>query len=325
MTQDLASSFLTIIQSRSPSKVAPLLGIGLVVLGAALWATVGIAVGLMQLPETLGSETLGLSRTVLGATALMAVSALRGQFLTTSRIDWKALLCFGLANALFQICLFRAFAEVGVTITVAVTVCLPPLIVTVGIGILARRLPSLPVMVALVAATLGVFLIVRPTWSSEVQQHVTPYGVTLLLLAATAFSVVAVSARHICKTCDPICGTGLGLAICALGLACFGIFSGTVSVGQLTEMRGVDLAILLYIGLGATAGAYLAFNIGLKLCPSSASGLVAGMIEPALAAILAVLLLGERLETFTLLGCAVVAGAMLMLSMDQLRLARRSP
>lgn len=83
-----------------------------------------------------------------------------------------------------------------------------------------------------------------------------------------------------------------------------------------------DAAILLYLGLGATAGAYLAFSVGLTFCRSSASGLVASMIEPALAAVMATVLLGEHLPLPKLLGCLVVTSAMLLLWLPDLRTQR---
>jgi DME family drug/metabolite transporter len=307
---------------RLPAGLLPVVGTALVCLSAALWATVGVAVGLMRPAVQLDSVSVALVRTALGAAGLLAVAGLLGRPLLTRALPLRALAVFGLAGAVFQICLFRAFAEVGVTVTVAVTVCLPPLIVTVLTALQARRLPGWPVVAALLTASLGVFLIVQPTDLTAGANSVGIGGVTLLVLASVAFSAVALAARHICQVCDPVVGTGLGLAVCATVLAVYGAFSGGLSLAPLAGLGRNDAAILLYLGLGATAGAYLAFSVGLTFCRSSASGLVASMIEPALAAVMATVLLGEHLPLPKLLGCLVVTSAMLLLWLPDLRTQR---
>ena len=304
---------------RPPLWLLPFLGTGLVCLSAALWATVGVAVSLLQPTVPLDSVAVALMRTALGAAGLLVRAALLGRLTLARALPLRALAVFGLAGAVFQICLFQAFAEVGVTITVAVTVCLPPVIVTLVTALQARRLPGWPVVAALLTASLGVLLIAQPAGPTAGMPPVGIRGVTLLVLASVAFSAVAMAARHICQVCDPVVGTGLGLAVCAVVLAVFGALSGGLSLASLAGLGRTDVAILLYLGLGATAGAYLAFSVGLTLCRSSASGLVASMVEPALAAMMATVLLGELLPLPKLTGCLVVTAAMLLLSLPEAR------
>lgn len=288
----------------------PFAGVALVLAAAALWATVGVAVGLMH--SRLPAPTLGLSRTALGALALLALAALRGRMVPLHRLPRAPLAVFAVSAAVFQNSLFSAFHLVGVTVTVAVTVCLPPLIVTLADSALRRRLPCGFDLGALALAALGVACILLPGASGTALAAGSPLGWLHLALASIAFAALAVAARSLCKRVDPAYGAGLGLAGCAGVLALMALAGGGLHLASVADLPAADLWILAYLGIGTTAAAYLAFSCGMTLCRSPASGLVATMAEPALAAALALILLHERLPAAQALGCAAVTGAMLL-------------
>lgn len=292
----------------------PLAGLGLIVIAAALWATVGVAVGMRQGETALDAGFTGFARTLIGAVALLGFALVTGRFRAAARLPIRPLLAFGTGVALFQIGLFAAFAEVGVTITVAVTVCLPPLFVAAFDAVRARSLPGRRTRAAFLIAAAGVLLIVIPGGGLGATRAVGLYGSGLLIGAALAFSVVAIAARSLCRRSDPILGTGLGLGVAAALLAVACSLDGSLQATSLAALDAGDLALLLYLGLAATGGAYLAFSIGLRLCPSSTGGLVASMIEPAIAAMLAMAILGERLRDTDLLGCAAFLVAVILIS-----------
>ena len=284
------------------SGVVPFAGLLLVMLAATLWATVGVAVGMMD-NQGLGADALGFIRTLIGAGVLLAAAFATGAAPRGLRLPLRPLLVFGIGAAIFQICLFRAFREVGVTITVTVTVCLPPIILAVVGAVMARRLPCAMVTTA----------ILLPVSGTDLLRPVNAEGWALMLTASFAFAAVAASARRLSGAVAPLFGTGLGLAICAVLLAAHALIQGDLALSQIATLDEADLAILLYLGLFATGGAYLAFATGIRLCRSSTSGLVASMIEPAIAAALAATLLGEFLRPMELVGCLAVIAAMVLI------------
>lgn len=292
--------------------VVPFAGLLLVMLAATLWATVGVAVGMMD-NQGLGADALGFIRTLIGAGVLLAAAFATGAVPRGLRLPLRPLLVFGIGAAIFQICLFRAFREVGVTITVTVTVCLPPIILAVVDAVMARRLPCAMVTTALLVAAGGVAAILLPASGTDLLRPVKAEGWALMLTASVAFAAVAASARRLSGAVAPLFGTGLGLAICAVLLAAHALIQGDLALSQIAMLDEADLAILLYLGLFATGGAYLAFTTGIRLCRSSTSGLVASMIEPAIAAALAATLLGEFLRPMELVGCLAVIAAMVLI------------
>lgn len=93
----------------------------------------------------------------------------------------------------------------------------------------------------------------------------------------------------------PLQPADLGLAVTAAVLLAVVLLEQKTSMGVLAVLSLPDLAILIYIGVVATGVAYLAFVLGFGLSRSAVGGLVAKMIEPALAALLAAALLSELL------------------------------
>jgi drug/metabolite transporter, DME family len=296
-------------------------GIVLVCLAAALWGTVGVGNRLMTEPAAVEPVLVGLTRTALGAASLLlAAWALRVPW---TRPPLRLLAAFGLAGAVFQICLFAAFAQVGVTVTVAVTVCAPVVIVVAADALWRRRWPELGACAAIAIAALGVVLAICGGAPSGAPEAVDWRGVALLITASVAYAVVAASARVMACELHPLRAAGLGLGITATALGCVTLARPAAALAVLGTLPAHDLAILGYTGVAATGGAYLAFVLGLHLSRTAASGLAATLIEPGVAALLAVLVLHERLTTPEASGCALMLTAMVVLFLAEA--TRRPP
>jgi drug/metabolite transporter, DME family len=304
-------------------KSTPMLGLLLVCLAAALWATVGVASGRMV--AVVDPAMAGLIRTTLGAVSLLlAAEAMRVARAGSDDFPYRALLAFGLMGAVFQITLFAAFAQVGVTITVAVTVCAPPLIVAAGNALWRGRLPKPGVMLAIAVAAAGVLLVLVGQDGITPTRAIGAGGMALLAAASFAFAGLAVASRTMVQRLHPLRAAGLGLAVTAAVLLAVVLLEQKTSMAVLAVLSLPDLAILLYIGVAATGVAYLAFVLGFGLSRSAVGGLVATMIEPALAALFAAVLLGELLTERESWGVALMLVAMLVLFDAERRLARLS-
>jgi DME family drug/metabolite transporter len=286
-------------------------GIVLVCLAAALWGTVGVASRLMTEPGVVEPALVGLVRTTLGAASLLlAARVLRVPW---TRPPLRLLAAFGLAGAVFQVCLFAAFARVGVTVTVAVIVCAPVVMLVAAEALWRRRWPELGASAAIAIAALGVVLAMAGGGPRGAPEAVDWRGVALLSTASVAYAVVAASARVMARDLHPLRATGLGLGITAAALGCLILARPEAAPAVLGTLPARDLAILGYTGVAATGGAYLAFVLGLHLSRTAASGLAATLIEPGVAALLAALVLHEELAAAEGLGCALMLAAMVVL------------
>ena len=290
----------------------------LVSLAAALWGTVGVANRLMSGPP-LDPALAGLIRTALGGICLLAIAALMG----LPRPAWRQvplgmLVVFAVAGAVFQVCLFAAYDVVGVTVTVAVTVVGPAALVAVGDAVWNRQPPELGAAAAIAVAAVGVILALlggdRPAGPPLVAWG----GVALLVAAVAAFAIVAVAARALGAAMPVLQGVGLGLVVTALALTAV-VLVREDDLSVLAALPARDLMILGYTGLIATGGAYLAFALGMCLSRSPTVGIAPTLIEPGVAAVLAALVLRERLGPGEAAGCGLMLAGMIMLGMSEWR------
>jgi DME family drug/metabolite transporter len=232
---------------------------------------------------------------------------------------------FALGGAAFQICLFAAFDRIGVTLTTAITVCAPPVIVAACDAAFGRRRPDGPLIAAIAGAGVGVALLLWPDGGAAPGGAIDLVGLGLLAGASFSFAAVAVAARALGRALHPVRAAGYGLAAVAGALALVG---GASAGGTLAALSGAcwrDLGLLAYLGVAATGGAYLAFVGGMRLSRSAATGLAATMVEPAFAGVLAALILGERIGPVAALGCALAFGAVVLLHREETRAAAVVP
>jgi EamA-like transporter family len=85
------------------------------------------------------------------------------------------------------------------------------------------------------------------------------------------------------------------------------------------------IVVLVYLGAGPTALSYLCYTYGMRLSRSVTSGVAATMIEPAVAVLLAAVLLGEQLAPTAWLGAACLPAASVLLGLDGRRSKPASP
>jgi len=312
----------------APSTDRP--GITLVIAAATLWATVGVSTKLVPGAQSLSPELLGFARmAIAGPVLLCAAWILKfGQGLRLPRFHPASLLIFSMSCIVFQLALFRSFAEVGVTITVFLTVCLPPVIAFVW-TLLFRRAPVTPAaMSALALALAGLGLFSLGDGAGESMLRSDAWSLVFPVCASVAFVTMSYTARSLAQSATPLEVAGVGLMLSAMlllpalpwllpltggGLSATGLSAGLVADSDL-------MLLLLYLGLGPTALAYVCYCSGMARCRSAISGFIATMIEPLVAALLALSLLGESLAASEMVACGL-----LMMSMGVLWQMERGP
>lgn len=289
------------------------LGIGQVMLAAGLWSTVGVATELVPAAKALPQDMLGMARMLIGGPAilLLAVLVLRGSLRPLLSLDPRRLVDFAAGAAVFQLCLFKAFELLGVTATVFFTVCLPPMIGATWEMLRGRQRQEAGSLLALGLAVAG--LVVFAGWmpGAPVDRQ-SALGLAVAVVGSVAFVVMTGAARALAQAANPLLVAGAGLCLAGVMLGLVGLVLGGAPAGA--PALGWEVAgLLLYLGLGPTALAYVVYCAGMARCRTANVGLIAAMVEPALAAWLAHLLIGERLSAEEIVGCALVMLAMLVL------------
>jgi DME family drug/metabolite transporter len=284
-------------------------GAAAVLAGAAASGTAGTAAHFA--PGGASSVSVGAVRIVLGGTVLSGLAVgHRG-----SRRDLLALLRSGTASRVglalgmvgisgYQLCFFSAVRLTGVAVGTVVAVGSGPVLT----GLVSRLAGGGPLTIRWMIATAGAVCGCALLVASGSAAGVSLAGVGLALVAGLCFAVYAVSAARLISR-----GTGERVVMGAL-LGGAAVLLAPVlaasSPGWLATARGLTVA--LYLGLITVVG-YLLVGRGLRTVPAPVA-VTLGLAEPLVAALLGVLVLGERLTATATAGLILVGLALAVLA-----------
>jgi drug/metabolite transporter, DME family len=273
------------------------------VIGAAvLWGTAG-TVGLLVSAD---SVALAAARLVVGGAALAVLAALAGHRLRGGLTP--SLLLGAVAVAAYQLCFFAAVGRTGVAIGTVVAIGSGPVFTGILSWALHGERPSGRWAIATAAAVAGCAALIGGGGAQAGGQVVS--GVLLALLGGLLYAFYAVvAARAIAR------GVASDVAM--------GVMFGGAAVVMVPVLgwRGVEwmvapgaLAAILYLGLGTTALAYFLYGRGLRSTPVATAATLA-LAEPGVAALLGVVVLGERLTGLSVAGLLLLLAALSALSL----------
>ena len=250
----------------------------------------------------------GALRVLVGglALALVAAPGLRAAW-PTLRAARGPLLAAVLATAAYQPAFFTGVREAGVAVGTIVTVGAAPFLAGLIGLVLGDHRPSRRWLLTASVAATGLVLLVAPGGRGPAPSTT---GVVSALGAALAFATYTVAAKRLLVRGVPrlaaVAVTFLGAGLLLVPVLAAAL-RAAAAPDVLVTPRGI--AVVGWLGLGATAAAYLLFTAGLRTVPA-VTGATMALAEPLTATALGVLLLGERLPAAGVAGAALVAGAL---------------
>jgi len=271
-----------------------------------------------RLTDSLHPVTVSLFRYALATAALTPLYLLeRGRRPRVLRADLLALLLLGaLGIALFSVCL-----TLGVSWSTASSGSLlvnsQPVFTTLLAPLMIREDFTPLRLLGALAGVAGVYLVVTGGGAAEGilgRQHLT--GNLILVGAAVSISLYTILLKPYVARYGGLLPTFLSMLAGSVVL----LPAAIASTGgrPLAGMSGSHFALLAYIGVVGTALVYPVFHRSL-----TAGGVVRAvgfkLLIPVFAVALSVLLLGERPGWRTLLGAAVVIGAVVLIQLDRAR------
>jgi drug/metabolite transporter, DME family len=284
-------------------------GVSLLVAAGVLWGTGGLLGRLLA--ELSGWSPLAVAavRLGLGGVLLVVYVAATGGRVPRGRTAWRRIWATGLLAALFQVSYFTAVTLTGVSFATLVTIgCAPVLVLLVR-----WRSASIDQLFGVLLALLGLGLLVgAPAVDAAAGRML--LGALLGVLAAAGFAVMTlVNARPV-EGLDEVTATGASFVVGGAVLIPFAVVLDAGAAHAFdARAAGWSALVMLALALGPTALAYTCYFRGLH-STSPGTGSVMALLEPLTAAVLAALLLGERLGISGLvaggvLGCAMVLTA----------------
>ena len=280
-------------------------GLSLLVVAGVLWGTGGLLGRLLGESTGLSPLAVATLRLLLGGAVLVGYLLATGRRLPRSRAAWSRVAATGLLAAVFQASYFSAVALTSVSLATLVTIGTAPVVVLAARIRTARRAQLVGVGSALLGLTLLVGL---PSGGAELAPASSPLaGSVCAVLAGTGFALMTLLGSRPVAGLDDVSTTGVGFTMGGLALA--PVVTATSGWSLPADLRGVGLLVALAVV--PTALAYTCYFAGLR-ATSAGTGSVLALLEPLTAALLAVLLLGERWGGAELAGGVLLGLAMVL-------------
>ncbi|NSC19890.1 DMT family transporter [Streptomyces albus subsp. chlorinus] len=289
-------------------------GVGLVLVTAVLWGTVGPAQVLASSPMTpaaLGGWRLLAGGLVLG---VFTVRPKTMRILAAPTIVRPLLVC-ALSTSVYQAAFLGSVARTGAALATVVALGTAP----VATGLCARWVTGERMgpawSASTVAAVAGCGLLLAPGGS-----RVDPLGLFLAVAAGTCYGLYTVSAKQLATTT-----TNAHLpALSALSLLVGSLPLLPWMINGAAAMRdGATLGLIAWLGVVTTAAAYWLFTLGLSRVRATTAGTLS-LAEPLAAALIGALLLHERLSASAWAGCALILLGMVTTCLPSLTRGRSS-
>ncbi|MDT9591544.1 DMT family transporter [Nocardioides zeae] len=288
------------------------LGLAQVVAAGVLWGTGGLAVHVVNDRVGMSAGTVSAYRMLLATLVLVvAVLALRqrGDVAHVLRHHRGRAIAVGVATAAYQGLYFSAVLAAGVGVATVVSLGLAPVMVTVVVCVRSRRTPRPGEVVALVAAVAGLLLV--SFGGAHGGSGPAPLlGVGLAVVAAVGYAATTLVGARVSREVEPLALTTVATAVGALVLVPWGAVEALRGSPVVTD-DPVTLLWLLWLGVATMALAYGLLYAGLRTT-SSSTATVATLLEPVTAALLAAVVVGERIGLLGTVGGALILAAILV-------------
>ncbi|MGW4638108.1 DMT family transporter [Sphaerisporangium sp. NPDC004334] len=285
------------------SKLA---GTAAVVAAAVLWGTAGTA-GALAAGGAADPVTLAAARLVIGGAVLAAAAGPAAwRLLTGGRRRLLPLTAAALAVAAYQLCYFAAVGRTGVAVGTVVAIGSGPAFTGVLSWLQDGARPGRRWTAATAAAVAGCAALVLGGQAVGVD----PAGVLLALLGGLLYGFYAVTAAR-SITAGAASGAVMGVMFGGAAVVMLPVllWGGTPLPA---DPRGLLTA--LYLGCATTALSYYLYGRGLRTTPVARAATLA-LTEPAVAALLGVAVLHERLTAVSWAGLALLGAGLVVVAL----------
>ncbi|NYV73748.1 DMT family transporter [Streptomyces sp. UH6] len=296
-------------------------GVLYVALAATAWGTGGAVAAELYDAGGIGPVAVSFWRFLVGLGLLLAVHlgrrtwrsrrpetapSLRAAFAANPR----RVLITGFGLAAYQTAYFASVQQAGLTVATVVILGAGPVLVAVGARLTLGERTGAAGTAAVASGVAGLVLL---TGGADGSTGPAPMpGIGYALLSAAGYAGVTLLGRFSGRE---NAGGAFGSTVTgfAVGMVC--LLPAALLEGPLPDAGrpAWTLGLVLYLGAVPTALAYTLFFAGLGAVKATTASVVA-LVEPLTAAVIGVLVLGERLNAVVLTGTALLLSAVVFLA-----------
>jgi drug/metabolite transporter, DME family len=274
------------------------------VLSGLLWGTGGVIGTLFGRAAGLSAMSVATYRLLAGGGLIVAFLTLSGKRWPTGRAAWTRIAVNGLLSALFQGCYFAAISLTSVSLATLVTIGGTPVIVAIVEQARGRRALGRAGVMTVATALAGLGLLVGVPGDGFTETAVLA-STGMALLSAAGFAAVTLIGTSPVTGLDDLTLNGFGFSLGGIALLPLAAVLGS----GLSFRPGLASAgLLAAFAIGPTAVAYTLYFRGLRRASASTAAMLS-LIEPLAAAMLAALVLGDRLSATGIAGAVMLLAA----------------
>jgi DME family drug/metabolite transporter len=288
------------------STTPPRAGFGLlqICVAGVLWGTGGLGVQVIRDEVPMSVLTISAWRMAIAAVVLLVVLLLLRQLSTLValvRAHPGRVVLVGCGTAAYQALYFGSVVAVGVSVSTVVSLGLAPVLLTVAESAWRRSAPTAGQVGVLVLALAGLVLVSLAAGAHDPGPH-PALGVLLAVGSGATYAATTVVGRSLARATTPLTLTTATTTVGAVALMTCAAFGGSLTAGLDDTTASLTL---LYLGVFTMALAYGLFYAGLRSVPGSAA-VIATLLEPVTAAIVAAIWLDEELGLAGIVGTALI-------------------
>ncbi|TXN29012.1 DMT family transporter [Lacisediminihabitans profunda] len=284
-------------------------GVVALVLASVLWGTTGTAA--TGMPASVSPVAVGAATMTIGG-LLLAATSFRGVLSVLREPGSRGWILAGAVGVFsYPLAFYSSMNLAGVAIGNVVSLGSGPVFAALLEWVVERRQPTRLWLGCAAAAIVGVALLAftgRAGVEGSPGHGSVTVGVLLGLLAGLSYAFYTYAssrAMHGRANSRAVVGSMFGVGAVAL-------LPVLLATGGPLLQSPTTIGITAYLALGPMFVAYLLFGIGLRTIRSSMATTIT-LIEPVVATVLAVLVVGERLSATGWAGLAVILGAVCVL------------
>lgn len=293
----------------NPTSTRAASGAWALVLASLLWGTTGTAASFM--PDSVSPLVIGASTMTVGGILLFAVSARRSLAAIRDAASRRWLLVGALGVFVYPLAFYLSMNLAGVAIGNVVSLGTGPVFAALLEWIFERAKLSRLWLACTGVAIVGVLLLAlggHGAGASGDSANVVP-GILLGILAGLAYALYTYASSRAIRTGHPSGGVMGGM----FGLGALGLLPILLLLGAPLLHSATSIGIAAYLALGPMFLAYVLFGIGMRTLSSSTATTIT-LLEPFVATLLAIIVVGERLEPLGWIGLALILVAVTILA-----------
>lgn len=230
-----------------------------------------------------------------------AIRDLRKNHIVLTAKDFVILAFTGLLGVTISMVLFQIAVVDSNASTVSVLICVNPFFTMIFAHMFTDEKMTKIKGLVLFIAIVGILFMMRP-W--DIQAGNSAFGMIMMLLSALFFGAYTVVGKVSVKKMGPFAQTSISFIAGSILLLVIILFMGKPVIAGVAD----NIPIVLYAGIVVTGIGYFCYFKGIELSDAS-TGSIAFFLKPAIAPVIAVIILGESVMWNTVVGIILILTA----------------